>query len=249
MSGETASPADPVALVTHVNAFVGLASAEALRRAGTTVVCHDPGFGDDETRTLFADAHPELRVIAEQRPDDMAAAVTQLFGRLDVLVNNDPFPAIRAPIEDARLEDLRAGLDALVSGPFALTQAVVPQMKERRRGKIIFVTSAAPFHGLANYSMYVAARGGANALAVSLARELASFNIQVNAVAPNFVESPTYFPPQLLADPQALGKITRNIPLGRLGKPHEVGELVAFLASDKADFITGHVMPIAGGWA
>jgi NAD(P)-dependent dehydrogenase (short-subunit alcohol dehydrogenase family) len=97
--------------------------------------------------------------------------------------------------------------------------------------------------------MYVAARGGANALAVSLARELAPFNIQVNAVAPNFVESPTYFPPALLADPQALAKITRNIPLGRLGKPGEVGALVAFLASNQADFITGHVMPIAGGWA
>ncbi len=179
----------------------------------------------------------------------MAAAVTEAFGRVDVLVNNDPFPAIRAPIDDARIEDLRAGLEALVTAPFALTQAVAPQMKHRRSGKIVFVTSAAPFHGLANYSMYVAARGGANALAVSLAKELAPFNIQVNAVAPNFVESPTYFPPALLADPQALAKITRNIPLGRLGKPGEVGALVAFLASNQADFITGHIMPIAGGWA
>ncbi len=249
MSTGAGSRCDRIALVTHVNAFVGLASAEALARSGMTVVCHDPAFADDQTRTQFANAHTDLRVIAEQNPADMAAAVTHTFERVDVLVNNDPFPAIRAPIEHARLEDLRAGLDALVAAPFALAQAVAPQMKERRAGKIIFVTSAAPFHGLANYSMYVAARGGANALAVSLARELAAFNIQVNAVAPNFVESPTYFPPQLLADPQALGKITRNIPLGRLGKPREVGELVAFLASGEADFITGHVMPIAGGWA
>jgi NAD(P)-dependent dehydrogenase (short-subunit alcohol dehydrogenase family) len=238
-----------IALVTHVNAFVGLASAEALARSGATVICHDPGFVDDDARVRFADAHPDLRTIAEQRPADMAAAVTETFGRVDVLVNNDPFPAIRAPIDDARIEDLRAGLEALVTAPFALTQAVAPQMKHRRKGKIVFVTSAAPFHGLANYSMYVAARGGANALAVSLAKELAPFNIQVNAVAPNFVESPTYFPPALLADPQALAKITRNIPLGRLGKPGEVGALVAFLASNQADFITGHIMPIAGGWA
>lgn len=249
MSSVNVAPASPVALVTHVNAFVGLASAKALAQDGKTVVCHDPGFADDRTRTQFADAHPELRVIAEQRPVDLVAAVIRAFGRVDVLVNNDPFPAIRAPIEEARIEDLRAGLDALVTAPFTLAQAVAPQMKERRSGKIVFVTSAAPFHGLPNYSMYVAARGGANALAVSLAKELAAFNIQVNAVAPNFVESPTYFPPKLLADPQAVAKITRNIPLGRLGKPEEVGALVAFLASDRADFITGHVMPIAGGWA
>lgn len=249
MTSETHSRPRPVALVTHVNAFVGLASAEALARAGSAVVCHDPGFADADVRSRFAGDHPDLFIIAEQRPGEMAAAVTRSFGGVDVLVNNDPFPAIRAPIEDASLEDLHAGLHALISVPFALTQALAPQMKERRSGKIIFVTSAAPFHGLANYSMYVAARGGANALAVSLARELAPFNVQVNAVAPNFVESPTYFPPDLLADPQALGKITRNIPLGRLGKPDEVGELVAFLASGKSDFITGHIMPIAGGWA
>lgn len=249
MTQETVTPASRVALVTHVTAFVGLAAAKALARSGTTAICHDPGFADHQVRAEFADAHPELRVIAEQHPVELVAAVTEAFGRVDVLVNNDPFPAIRASVEEARIEDLRAGLEALVTAPFALTQAVTPQMKERRSGKIVFVTSAAPFHGLPNYSMYVAARGGANALTLSLAKELAAFNIQVNAVAPNFVESPTYFPPKLLADPQSLSKITRNIPLGRLGKPEEVGALVAFLASDQADFITGHVMPIAGGWA
>ena len=85
-------------------------------------------------------------------------------------------------------------------------------------------------------------------MAVSLARELAPFGIRVNAVAPNYVESPTCFPPALLANPDALAKMTRNVPLRRLGKPHEVGRTVAFLASDAAGFITGHVLPVAGGW-
>ena len=95
--------------------------------------------------------------------------------------------------------------------------------------------------------MYVTARGAANALAVSLARELGRDNIQVNAIAPNYVESPTYFPPELVNDPDALARMTRNIPLGRLGKADELAALVAFYASDKSDFITGHVMPFAGG--
>ena len=122
-------------------------------------------------------------------------------------------------------------------------------MKERKRGKILFITSATPLRGLPNYSMYVTARGATNALTVSLAQELGRDNIQVNAIAPNYVESPTYFPPELVNDPDTFAKMTRNIPLKRLGKPEEVAALVAFYASDKSDFITGHVMPFAGGWA
>ena len=249
MNNQSGPLNDQVALVTNVAHFVGLPAAIELAAQGATTVCHDKSFADPDARKDFASAHPALHVIAEQEPADIAAAVTAGYGRIDVLVNNDAFPAIRAPIENARLEDMRAGLEALVTAPFALAQAVVPQMKQRRNGKLLFVTSAAPLRGLPNYSMYATARGAANALAVSLARELAPFQIQVNAIAPNFVESPTYFPAKLLADPEALKKITNNIPLGRLAKPEEVAALIAFYASPQADFITGHVMPFAGGWA
>jgi NAD(P)-dependent dehydrogenase (short-subunit alcohol dehydrogenase family) len=249
LSNQTRPLTDRVALVSNVAHFVGLPAAIEMAAQGAAVVCHDKSFADTDARKDFAAAHPELHVIGEQEPADIAAAVTAGHGRIDVLVNNDAFPAIRAPIEKAQLEDMRAGLEALVTAPFALSQAVVPQMKQRRSGKLLFVTSAAPLRGLPNYSMYATARGAANALAVSLARELAPFQIQVNAIAPNFVESPTYFPAKLLADPEALKKITANIPLGRLAKPEEVAALIAFYASPRADFITGHVMPFAGGWA
>eukprot|EP00511_Aplanochytrium_stocchinoi_P000986 CAMPEP_0204841536 /NCGR_PEP_ID=MMETSP1346-20131115/42476_1 /ASSEMBLY_ACC=CAM_ASM_000771 /TAXON_ID=215587 /ORGANISM="Aplanochytrium stocchinoi, Strain GSBS06" /LENGTH=86 /DNA_ID=CAMNT_0051979757 /DNA_START=11 /DNA_END=271 /DNA_ORIENTATION=- len=85
-------------------------------------------------------------------------------------------------------------------------------------------------------------------MALTFAQELAKYNIQVNAVAPNFIESPTYFPTHLLENPDTYAKIVKPIPLKRLGKPEEPAELVAFLASDKADYITGQVMPFAGGW-
>lgn len=245
---------DHVVLVTNVLHFVGLPAAEEMAAQGASVYCHDTSFGEGGSgeacaRTHFAAAHPELHPVAEQDPDALVAAVTAEHGRIDVLVNNDAFPAIRAPVEKARIGDLRDALEALVVFPFVLTGAVVPQMKERRSGKVVFVTSAAPLRGIPNYSAYAAARGGANALVVCLARELAPFNVQVNAIAPNFVESPTYFPPELLADPEALKKITDNVPLGRLGKPQEVAAAIAFLASERSDFITGLVMPFAGGWA
>ena len=116
-------------------------------------------------------------------------------------------------------------------------------------GKIIFVTSATPLRGLPNYSMYVIARGAANSMAVTLAQELARDNIQVIAVAPNYVESPSYFPKSLTENPETLARITRHIPLGRLGKPEEIAALIAFLASERAGFMTGMVVPFAGGWA
>jgi len=78
---------------------------------------------------------------------------------------------------------------------------------------------------------------------------LAPRNIQVNAVAPNYVENPDYFPPELLANEEAMAKILKNIPLKRLGKPEEAAALITFLANPLSGFITGQVIPLAGGWA
>lgn len=214
-----------VVLLSNPDRFAGPAAKAALEAGGATVVAVA---GD-----------PEAAV------DDALAA----HGRIDALVNNDAFPAIRAPVADASLDDLRAGLEAMLVAPFALTQAVVPAMRERKRGRIVFVTSATPLRGLPNYSMYVAARGAANALAVSLAKELGRDNIQVNAVAPNYVENPDYFPPDLVADAETLARIVKPIPLGRLGKPEELGATIAFLASPGAGYLTAQVISVAGGWA
>ncbi len=238
-----------IALVTNVRHFVGLPASAALAEQGATVVCHDASFAEAAARSEFEKQNPRLSASPEIDPKALVASIVGDHGRLDALICNDAFPAIRAAVEEADLDDFRASLESMLVAPFAMSAAAVPQMKAQQSGKIIFVTSAVPFHGLPNYSMYVAARGGANALALSLAKELARHNIQVNAVAPNYVESPSYFPPELLANPEALAKITRNIPLGRLGKPAEAAAAIAFLALGESDFITGHVMPLAGGWA
>jgi len=239
----------PVALVTNVTGFCGQPAAEALAAEDFTVVCHDPDFADPAAREAYASAHPVLQPATAREPQALVGEVLAAHGRLDVLVNNDVYPAIRARVEAAALDDLRASLESLVVAPFALTAAAVPVMKERGQGKIIFVTSGTALRGLSNYSMYCAARGSANALVVSLARELARHNIQVNAIAPNFVENPTYFSAKVLDDEQARAKILSQIPLGRLGKPGEAGALVAFLAGPGSDFITGRVLPLDGGWA
>jgi len=144
---------------------------------------------------------------------------------------------------------MRDGLEAMVVAPFRLIGAAVRQMKQQGSGRIVMATSAVPFRGLPNYSMYVTARGAQNAMVLTLSKELAKSAITVNAVAPNFVENPSYFSESLLADEAARAKILSQIPLGRIGRPEEVSDIIAFLLSDKASFITGHVVPVAGGWA
>jgi len=242
LSGKTA-------LVTNVCHFVGAAAAKALSAQGAEVRCHDASFSDSSARDAFAAANPGLDLLSQSDTPAAVDAAVEVLGLLDIVVINDFYPAIRAPMGEATAEQLREGLEALMVVPFETASAAARHMRPRKSGKLVFVTSAAPFHGLPNYCMYAAGRGGANALAVSVAKELARDNIQVNAVAPNYIESESYFPQSLLADETAVAKMTSKVPLRRLGKPSEVAEMIAFLASDGADFMTGQVIPIAGGWA
>jgi NAD(P)-dependent dehydrogenase (short-subunit alcohol dehydrogenase family) len=241
--------AGKTALVTNIHHFVGLAAAQALAKEGARVVCHDETFTDSAARAAFAAAHSNL--IASQYSDaaDVAHSIESAHGALNILVNNDFHPAHRAPNDEASADGLRAALEALTVQPFVTASAAAKPMKQRRAGKIIFVTSAAPLNGLPNYAMYATARGATNALMISLAQELAAFNIQVNAVAPNYIASPSYFPPSLIANPEALKRMTDKVPLRRLGTPDEVGSAIAYLASPGADFVTGLVLPVSGGWA
>ncbi len=238
-----------VALVTDVLHFVGTSSALALANDGFTVLCHDAAFEDQKVREVFQDEHPALAPIAAQSPAELHDAVMSLHGHIDAIVNNDAYPAHKASIEDITAELLTETMTRLVHNAVLRTGALVPLMKSQGSGKIIFVTSAAPLRGLPNYSAYVAARGAANALTVSLAQELARWNIQVNALAPNFIESPTYFPASLMEDEKVRERILSRIPLRRLGKQSEAANIVAFLASDGCGFMTGHIIPLAGGWA
>ena len=238
-----------IILVTNVLDFAGTPAAVELAARGATVVAHDAGFAEAAGRTAFEAEHRGMTALTAQTPDDMVAETCAKFGHIDVLISNDIGEAKRAKIEEAELADFRRALEDMTVAPFAMAKAVVPGMKARQSGKIIFITSATPFKGLPNYAMYVVARGATNSLTLTLAHELAGDNIQVNALAPNYVESPAYFPKELVEDPEMLAKITKHIPLGRLAKPHEIGEVIAFLASDSSNFITGHVMPFAGGWA
>ncbi|MFN4355333.1 SDR family oxidoreductase [Parvibaculum sp.] len=236
-------------LITDIAHFVGGPSARALLAEGANVYGMDASFGDAAASAAFEAKLPGVKALAARTPEKAVADVMEAEGRLDVLINNDAWPAVRGPVDEATDKDMHETFEALVFKSFAMTRATAPLMKKQKAGKILFLSSAAPLNGIPNYSLYAAARGAANSLALTLAKELAPFNIQVNALAFNFIESPDYFPASLLENPKAREKILGNIPLGRLGRPEEAAAIVAFLAGPHSDFITGQLIPVAGGWA
>ncbi|WP_088343515.1 MULTISPECIES: SDR family oxidoreductase [Rhodomicrobium] len=236
-------------LITHVRRFIGPAAVARLLREDMTIACHDASFADAGARAAFEAEWPGAVALAAATPEAICGEAAARFGRLDALVSNDPYPAVRAPVDEADPDEFRRALEALTLWPYTLIGKAAAIMKRQGRGRILLITSAAPLTGIANYSIYAAARGAANALVPSLSRELARWNIPVNAIAPNYIKNPEYFPPDLLADAGAMGKMLKHIPLGRLGEPEEVAELVALFASGRCGFVTGQVLPVAGGWA
>jgi NAD(P)-dependent dehydrogenase (short-subunit alcohol dehydrogenase family) len=240
---------DRIALITCATRFAGRPAARALLAQGVKVVVHDEAFADAAERAAFEKDVPGVSAVAAGDYSDIAASAIAVHGRIDIFISNDAYPAQRVPLEQGSAHDYRAALEALTVRPFSIASALVGEMKKRNWGRIVLVSSAAPLQGIANYSMYVSARAACNGLVSSWAKELGRHAITVNAVGSNYVENPDYFPPSLLANKAAMAKMTANIPLGRLGKPEEIAATIAFLASDGAGFITGHVLPHAGGWA
>ncbi|MBS0538560.1 MAG: SDR family oxidoreductase [Proteobacteria bacterium] len=240
---------DRVMLITNVEKFAGHGTTKVALAQGATVLAHDPAFEAPAARHKYESRFPGAHALPVTEPAALVEMALKRHGHIDALVNNDAYPALRAPLGEARLEDYRAALEAMAVAPFRLTQLVAPSMRKRRSGRIVFVSSAAPLRGIGNYAPYVSARAAANGLVSSLAKELGRDGITVNAVGSNYVENPDYFPPALLANKDAMAKMVSQIPLGRLGKSEELGASVCFLCSDGAGFITGHVLPHAGGWA
>jgi NAD(P)-dependent dehydrogenase (short-subunit alcohol dehydrogenase family) len=236
-------------LITDALHFAGPGTCKGLVELGAKVFAQDVGFSDRAAREAFSSMNPDIGVIDASLAKDIAEQALLQLGRVDVLINNDAYPAPHIPIDEAKPEDMRAALEHLVVRGFELTGRLVPQMKKRKSGKVIFLTSAGPLGGIPNYTIYAAARSAINGMIKSLSMELAPHGISVNAVAPNYLENPDYYPPELMAKPGVAEKILKRIPLGRLGEQEEAAALIAFLAGEHSGFITGQVIPFSGGWA
>jgi NAD(P)-dependent dehydrogenase (short-subunit alcohol dehydrogenase family) len=243
-----------VALITNVSEFMGPSIAEEFCREGASVALHDrDAAAVAPIATIAAGLGRDTLVLAGDltRPaeaDRVVDATVARFGRLDILINNSANPPTGSPTEQVTDAEWRAMMSRLLDEPFYCLRAALRVMRPAKRGKIINMSSAAAFPGLANYAAYTAARAGVNGLTKAVGREVARDGIQVNAIAQNYVENPTYFPPSLTGDAQKLARMVRNIPAGRLARSEESARLAVYLASEDADFFVGQVIPFSGGW-
>jgi glucose 1-dehydrogenase len=185
----------------------------------------------------------DLGSVAEVR--QLVAESIAHFGKLDILVNNAGIEK-HAAFWDVTEADYDAVLNVNLKGVFFATQAFAQHLIETKRpGKIINISSVHEDLPFPNFAAYCVSKGGMKMLTRNLAVELGAFGITINNVAPGAIETPINT--QLLNNPEKLGALLKNIPLGRLGQPQDVASLVAFLASADADYITGSTFFVDGG--
>ena len=216
------------------------------------------------------------RVLVTQSTDYMGPAISELFKKegasvtevpgivpfgsefedytaelsdFDVIIANlahDPCNARVADIQNTDWQDL---FDTMVHPLMALVRHFAPKMAVQGHGKIIAVTSAAPLKGLPGSSAYCAARGAQNAFIKAAGLEFAPQNLQINAIAQNYVSNPVYYPDELVQSERFQKHLARNVPIRRVARPEEQAEFALFLASNNSDFFVGQIFPFSGGWA
>jgi 3-oxoacyl-[acyl-carrier protein] reductase len=237
-----------IALVTGAAQGIGRAIALQLSKAGATLALAD--INEVKLTEVAAEINSlggaaatfKLDVSSQESIEAGAKAVLERFGKVEILVNNAGITRDNLMMSMKRSEwDLVLAIN--LTGPFLLTQALIRSMIKNRWGRIINMASVVGRAGQAGQVNYAASKAGLIGLTKSLAREVASRGITVNAVAPGFIETPM----TAVLDEKVSAAMLANIPLARRGTDLDVAQAVSFLASDAASYITGLVLDVNGG--
>ncbi|WP_295435813.1 SDR family oxidoreductase [uncultured Thiodictyon sp.] len=213
-------------LITQSTEFMGPVLCEVFAEQGATVVASSEALSEPEA----------------------AERVVLAAGTIDVLVANLAFTAPTTTATEVSEAEWRQVFAALVDPLPRLVRAAIPAMVARRSGKVLVIGSASALRGMKRASSYSAARGAQLAYVQAVGVELAPHNVQVNAIAQNFVDNPTYFPAEVQANPRFQERLAREVPLGRLVAAREDAQFAAYLCSTAANCFIGQVFPVCGGW-
>jgi 3-oxoacyl-[acyl-carrier protein] reductase len=237
-----------IALVTGASQGIGRACALELAKAGCTVALvarNENKLAETASEIEAAGGQAAvfaLDVASEDSIKTGAKAILERFGKVEVLVNNAGITRDGLVLRMKR-PDWDDVIGTNLTGAFLLTQSLLGAMMRNRWGRIVNITSVVGRTGQAGQVNYAASKAGMIGMTRSLAREVASRGITVNAVAPGYIETPM----TAVLDEKQRGAMIATIPLGRPGSDIEIAQCVAFLASDAAAYITGHVMDVNGG--
>jgi len=233
-----------VALVSGSSRGIGRAIALTLARAGADVVLH--GRTNSDRLRATADEARALGIRVAAVPADLATAdgasrlasdATRLLGPIDILVNNAAI-AVRKPFEAITVDDWNQHVAVNLTAPFVLTQAMLPSMRARRWGRVIFLSSTAVQNGGTVGPHYAATKGGLLGLMRGYAARVAPDGVTMNAISPGLIET------DMLADAAAIANA--RLPVGRTGTPGEVADVALLLVTNA--YITGQVVNVNGGW-
>jgi 3-oxoacyl-[acyl-carrier protein] reductase len=239
---------DKIAIVTGAGQGIGRAIALSLARDGAKLVVNDIIEENakkvvKEIESKGGDAIAILADVSNKNAvEHMIRLTVEKYGKIDILINNAGISGPMVPVQELSEEDWDQVINVDLKGTFLCSQAVIPHMR-KRGGKIVNISSIAGKEGNANMTAYCAAKSGIIGFTKALAEEVVRNGINVNCICPALIETEL----TLGLGEEQVKFLTEKIPIGRLGKPEEVADLVKFLVSDAASFITRQAYSISGG--
>jgi NAD(P)-dependent dehydrogenase (short-subunit alcohol dehydrogenase family) len=242
--------ADKIAIITGAGSGMGKAMAEMFVAEGAKVVCADVSGKQNDVAAAIGGAAVALHVDVAKEDDvrNMIAFAETQFGRVDILCNNAGFGGGMAPLHEQTAENWDRVHSVNIRGVFFGMKYGVTSMLKTGGGAIVNTTSASGVVGWKHHSIYGAAKAGVNQLTKSAALDYARNNIRINAVAPGTIWTGLVEASKQYPEPPPGYYRLPGIPMDRWGTAREIASAALFLASDEASYITGHILPVDGGY-